>query len=343
MMMENAANHDRAAPAWDDLEAFGVIVHGLQVGNTLQQIGEDPHSTFKSARMLYLRLARLERALGKRLIDRRPWGRRARLTDDGERLARFVEELLDTRRRLQSSFAEPAIPTLRLATHATLVTIILPKVLEQRRARGLSPAVLRIEPSVVQGFPEALAAVVEGRADVAFYLAPPGAPEVRLPSAVRGERLLRTELLLLCAPAHRFAERLRQNPRATVRATELADELIIGRPFFRNLAPAPGPRGGWITVPHSLDMLPYIHLGLGVGFHARVVYELLGRPSDLVALPLEPSFVSTFWLLLPRKRWRPLSAEAEEFIGDLRAFFLARRQHDGGGENRPRRARPGVA
>lgn len=321
-----AASRDaRSETLWSDLEAFGRIVDGLRLKLTLQQIGEHPGYGFGSSRMVYLRLERLERTLRQRFIDRRRWGREAYLTRAGETLSTYVQELLAVRRKLHAALAETETPSLRIATHATFIALFLPAIIDHRRRSGKPPGALVLEPSIVREFPEAVAAIVDGRADVAFYMSPPGAGgrAVHLPRGVRGEPLIDSVMLVLCAPTHRFAARLRRNPAATVSLHDLADEIVIGRPFFRNLTPPPTARGGWIEVPHSLDMLMFVRLGIGVGFHSRLSYDLLGKPRDIVAIPLSPQERSSLWLLRPRKRLRMLGETAEDFIEDSRTFILS--------------------
>lgn len=311
------------SPRWDDLEAFGIIATGILAGKTLPQIADDPLSGIGGRRMLYFRLGRLERDLGRRLVDRRPWGREARLTSAGDAVAASVADLLAVRRRLHDSVAQPVVPVLRVATHATLVSTLLPRVfLDHGR---LPSSRFHIELVLVRSYPEVLAAVADGRADVGLYLAFPALDRTALPRNVRRERLGETEVVVLCHPSHRFAPRA---PRAgRLRREDLVDETVIVRGYIDEYTlPPGGPSGRRIIVPHTLDKLAYVRLGIGVTLFPRLIFSLLGSPSDLRALPFHPPLTLALTLLQPRKRLRPLG-ETAAFVEDLRVSCarLARR------------------
>lgn len=309
---------------WDDLEVFSAIVDGLRLGKSLQQIAEDPNARVGGSRMLYFRLGRLESALGRRLVDRRPWGRDARLTEAGEALAAYVSQLLGVRRQLHEAFAEPEVPVLRIATHATLISSLFPAaVRESQRRRGPKP-LFHLDLLTVTGIAEALAAVNEGRADAGLHLVFPEFERLSLPRNVRHEPLGRTEVLVLCHPAHRFAERARAGgASATVHLDELADECVITRGVVDARLLPRGTRARRISVQHSLDKLAYVRLGIGVTLFPRLAYELLASPTELRGLPLRPRIAPVLTLLRPRKRSRPLAEPVEEFLADLRSFGLA--------------------
>lgn len=308
---------------WEDLEAFHVIAEGLRTGKTLQHVAGDPHSLIGSARMLYLRLGRLERTLGRRLVDRRPWGRDARLTEAGARLAAQVADLVRLRRQIEVSSAEPDVPVLRIATHSTLISTLLPAVVEESRQRRQNTKGFSLDLELVRTYADALSAVAEGRVDAGLYLALPGIDGAPLPRNVRDELLGCTELLVLFHPSHWFGAR-REKRRGAIRLEELADECVITRGYLDAKLPAAGPRGSRITVPHTLDALAFVRLEIGVSLIPRLAYELSTWPRDLRALPLSPAIVSSLVLLRPRKLLRPLTAHAEEFLEDLRAYGRAR-------------------
>lgn len=314
----------RSQARWDDLEAFGIIATGILAGKALPQIADDPLSGIGGRRMLYFRLGRLERDLGRRLVDRRPWGREARLTSAGDEVAGFVADLLAVRRRLHDAVAQPATPVLRIATHATLVSTLLPRVFVDHGASLRSR--FHLELVLVRSYPEALAAVADGRADVGLYLTFPELDRTAIPRNVQRERLGETEVVVLCHPSHRFASRA---PRAgRLRRDDLVDETVIVRGYIDEytLPPGGGPSGRRIIVPHTLDKLAYVRLGIGVTLFPRLIFSLLGAPSDLRALPFHPPLTLALALLEPRKRLRSLG-EATAFVENLRSSCarLARR------------------
>lgn len=318
-----AGHAARQTSRWDDLEAFGIIATGIAAGKTLPQIADDPLSGIGGRRMLYFRLGRLERDLRRRLVDRRPWGREARLTQAGDEVAASVVDLLAVRRRLHDSVAQPVVPLLRIATHATLVSTLLPQALVDRGAVPKSR--FHLELVLVRSYPEALAAVADGRADVGLYLAFPDLDQNSLPRNVRRERLGETEVVVLCHRGHRFASRA---PRAGwLRREDIADETVIVRGYVDEYTLPPGAsRGRRIIVPHTLDKLAYVRLGIGVTLFPRLILSLLGSPSDLRALPFHPPLALVLTLLQPKKRLRPLD-EAADFVESLRLACarLARR------------------
>lgn len=321
-MSPRRSNTSSPHTLWEDLEAFHAIAEGLRTGKTLQHVADDPHSLIGSARMLYLRLSRLERALGRRLVDRRPWGRDARLTEAGARLAAQVAELVRLRRQIEASSAEPEVSVLRIATQSTLISTLLPAAMEEHRQRGQDATGFSLDLELVRTYADALSAVSEGRADVGIYLTLPDIDKAPLPRNVRSELLGRTELFVLFHHSHRFAERCRSR-QAAVRLEELTDEYVITRGYVDVKLPSAGLRGNRITVPHTLDALAFVRLGIGLSLLPRLAYDLLPQSRDLRALPLSPPIVSSLVLLRPRKRLRPLTDETEGFLESLRTYCLA--------------------
>lgn len=144
-------------------------------------------------------------------------------------------------------------------------------------------------------------------------------PAPKFPKTVTAENLTESHVLVLCSPRHWFARRQRRGGVIPTPFPELLHEHIVARELFRSLFPT-APRGGWTSVAHTADVYAYARLGTGVGLTTGFGFDISGTPSDLVALPLDPPVFLTSWLLLPRKRWRPLLPEAEELLDDLRAY-----------------------
>ncbi len=303
-------------PRWDDLEQFGVIATGVRAGKHLQEIAADPAAGAGGARMLYFRLGRLERALGRRLVDRRRWGRTAYLTPAGEDVARIVADLSTTRERLEEVRRDPDVPVLRIVTHATLVSSLIPAVLQRRRTETGARPSFDLELTVVSSYADALAAVNESRVDVGLYLAFPRFDRVPTPRSVRREILGGTDVMVLCPSAHRFATRSQKHP-TPVQLSDLEEEHIIVRGYVDRQVLPSGPKARRITVSNSRDKLTYVQLGLGVSLLPKLVVDLLGLPKGVVVLPLRPTLTPALCLLRARKRVRPLGDTAEEFLEAL--------------------------
>ncbi|HYN90098.1 MAG TPA: LysR family transcriptional regulator, partial [Ardenticatenaceae bacterium] len=153
----------------------------------------------------------LEGELGVRLFDR--LGKRIALTDAGERLLRYADQMLALAEeaRVAVTDGEAPVGTLTLSAPETLCTYRLPVVLRKFRARFPQVRLL-FRPSAA-GEMQRLAA--EGTLDVAFVLAEP----VRA-QGLRVEALLPEPILVLAPPGHRLAAA------SEVRAVDLAGESI---------------------------------------------------------------------------------------------------------------------
>ncbi len=301
---------------WDDLEVFGTIALGIRAGKTLQQIAEDPLSGAGGARMLYFRLARLERALGRRLVDRRPWGRSSYLTEVGAAVAGKVTELRILRQQVDEVARGTDIPLLRIVTHATLASALIPAVVRRRRVTSGSPD-FHLELVVVDTYAHALAAVNEGRADIGLYLAFREFDRARTPRGVRREILGETEVVVLCPLWHRFVTRTRSHTRPVLLA-ELAAEPVIARGYVDLQLLLTSARGRRIIVPNSTDKLAYVRLGLGVSILPKLIADLAGRAESVVLLPFRPVLRPVLCLLRPKKRLRSFPDAMEEFLDDVK-------------------------
>lgn len=318
--------HNNKFPRWDDLELFATIAAGLDREQTLQQIGQDPESLFGSPRMLYLRLDRLEKVLGHRLVDRRPWGRHSRLTDYGHYVVKHVSDLMSIRENIVEHFAEEEGPTLRFVTNGpTFFSIMLDII--QRRHEKQNDYHLGFLPDVTDlgTFAEAISALIKGEADIAFPVPTPH-ESARLPAALKGEILLKSNIVLLCSRKHKRARHFAQQGYATL--DELASEHIIARPLYRGLfLPHKLPRR-WTPIMSSVASFAYVRLKLGLGLFTQIGYNMTGAPADILAVPLQPRIMFSYWYVQPRKLWRPFSPAARSFIEDLKQNYkeLARKE-----------------
>lgn len=310
-----------AAPAvrWDDLEAFAVVAAGVRAGRSVQHVADDPRAGVGSPRMLYFRLARLEKALGQRLVDRRPWGRAAALTSAGQRVAEVVSELALLRQRVRASTAEPEAPVFRLVTHATLVSAVLPAVIaHQSMASSFSPSHLHM--SVVGAYEEAVAAVHEARADMGLYLVFPSLAAAHVPRGVVKEAVVRTDVVVLAHRRHRLSLRRRRGRAVPVKLDELLDECVVIRGLVdQQLLPA-STRGRRIIVPHTLDKIAYVRLGVGLALYPRLAADLLRLPPEIEVLPLRPLLSAELTALRPRKLTRPVQTAIRGFVESVRTI-----------------------
>lgn len=315
------SDKDQKTPRWDDLELFVTIAKGIRAGQTLQQIGQDPRNPFKSARMLYLRLTRLEKSLGHKLINRRPWKRGSSLTDKGAQLEKEVEGLMTMRQRLQHGFSRPSMPTLRIATNTSAILSIVPKMVRQRiHAKGMAGLGFKPEIITLDTHAHVAAAVESNQADIGLCTSRPNEHVVALPRTIRNELLLKSEVLVLCGPEHALAKR-QQSKKPWVTINDLQNEQIISRPGFQKLFAPELFRGGWISVTSAADIHEYVRLGLAVGFGVRFGYEVIGFPQGVIPLPLRPSMHFSWWMITPKKQLLP-DQVTRDFVQELRNFYI---------------------
>lgn len=312
---------DKKTPRWDDLESFAIIAKGIRAGQTLQQIGQDPRNPFKSARMLYLRLTRLEHSLGHKLINRRPWKRGSTLTKAGEHLEKATQPFQAMRQKLHHDFNGSATPVLRIATNASALLSIIPKMIEQRtHKKGVAELGFKPEIITLETYAQVAAAIENNQADIGLCYAPPNENILALPRTIRNELLLKSEVLALCAPGHPLAKRY-TSKKPWVNISELLHEQIIARAGYETLFSPELFRGGWITVANAGDIHGYVRLGLGVGLNTRLGYEVIYIPEGIIPLPLRPSIYFSWYLVTPKKQLLP-DKVTRDFVQELRNFYL---------------------
>ncbi|MFZ5899557.1 MAG: LysR family transcriptional regulator [Bacillota bacterium] len=154
----------------------------------------------------------LERDLGVHLFDR--LGKKIKLTDAGERLLRYADQLLALAEEARTAVAggEGVAGSLTISAPETICTYRLPPVLQEYRRRYPHVQVV-FKPSPVADLRRLVA---EGALDVAFVLETPvGAPGLNVRPLVKEE-------VLVVAPANHHLAGVDE-----VRAADLAGETIL--------------------------------------------------------------------------------------------------------------------
>ena len=227
-------------------------------------------------------VARLERELGARLLDRSP--RSVSLTAAGEAVLPEARRLLAAadRMRLAAGGEAGLTGSVRLGTFSALPLLDLPRLLA---AFAAAHPRVEVRLSTSSSGSSGLAADIRaGRLDVGLVALPPD---------------LTGGLALTPLARHRFAVLLRDDHplagRARLRLPDLADESFVDGPegfghrVFSDRAFAAA--GTARVVRTEIADLPslgdYVAAGLGV---AVVPVELVAPRADVVAVALEPAF-----------------------------------------------------
>lgn len=307
-------------PRWEDLEAFLVIAAGVEAGKTIQQTGETGAHGYGGPRLLYERLARLEKALGARLIERRKWSRNTHLTEEGRWLAAELRRLRSSRTNLQQHFTEREGPALRLSATSTIIGTFLPTVVQALK-RHPELKDLRLALVDREREEDVINDVHENRASVGIALLH---GHVHTPSDLRIEKLFESPRVLLCHESHPFVTRARHDPsRATVQLSEITHECVFVRPHDTRHLPPPSSVGEHFIVPRFEEARAYVRVGLGITVSLEVLERLLGPDEHLQTLPLLPAVRLPIGLILPRKREQASNGPLAEFLETVRAVGRA--------------------
>lgn len=310
----------RPLPRWEDLEAFLAIAAGVEAGRTIMQVGEDGTHGYGGPRLLYLRLARLEEALGVRLVERRKWSRNVHLTEEGTWLAAELRRQRTARMNLQKHFADRSAPTLRLSATSTMISTFLPAVVQAMKRR---PDLKDLRLTLIDREREedVLQDVHDNRAAVGLALQHGHA---HVPHDVRVESLATSPRAVLCHESHPFVTRARHDPsRAAVQHGEIAHERVFIRPHDARYLPPPSSLGEHFVVPRFEEARAYVRAGLGVTISLEILERLLGPDEHLQALPLEPTARVPLSLIAPRKREGSLNGHLPAFLDVVREVARA--------------------
>jgi DNA-binding transcriptional LysR family regulator len=229
-------------------------------------------------------MARLEREVGQRLVERR--GRGIRLTEAGALLARHASDVLSHVEQVEASLAEhrgTVVGTLAVAAFATAARGLLPGVLADLRSRypELSVSLSEREPA------DALPALGRGDLDVAVAQDWPD-DALRLPAGLSRRHLLNDPFDAALSIEHPLANRDR------IAVKELTDDdwitwsagQICHDWFVRKLYPdSEHPRVAHTASEHSTQ-LALVAAGLGVAVIPRLGREPI--PPSVRFVPIDP-------------------------------------------------------
>lgn len=299
---------------WGDLETFEVIYRGISQGMTIEQTGRASDRSFASARTLYRRLARLERALHTDLVYRKRWSRETRITPHGELLHQHLEHVMQLKRELEERLRS-AQPTLRVVTAGGIAIQALSHVWAQHPEHTERVAVEFIEQNMWRDAAECVRA---GKADVGIFNMPAESWPLR---EVRAEKLTPSvHWPLLVHPQHRFAQRRRGETLQPVRIGELASETVTVQSVYAERF-QPGVRARHlIRIPQFGQARPLVQKGVAVAPWC-VQAERLYPTDGAVVVPLISSLCCTSVLAFaPQFPLNP-SPHVAALLSDIRCVF----------------------
>jgi DNA-binding transcriptional LysR family regulator len=238
-------------------------------------------------------------------------GRTTVLTDAGRFLAARAELLLGNVAALERDmreFADVRAGELRIGATVTIGTYALPALVA--RFRSASPGI-RLHVDVENTQAMALA-VKSGRVSLALVEGPLADDELAI------EDYANDELVLIVAPAHRFATK-----RKRIAAADLAGEPFVFREdgsgtraqIERALAAAGITPNVALTLPSGEGIVRAVELGIGVAIVSRLVAEGPARGGRIVRVPLHDlELTRTFRVVRLRRRTPSPAAVAFEAL-----------------------------
>lgn len=256
----------------------------------------------------------LEAELGARLFDR--LGRHITLTNAGERLLPYAEQLLKIAEEARQAVSEPqeCTGTLTIGATETLCTYCLPAVLHQFR---LSYPQVRL-----LFYPTPFSAlrrlVTEGQVDLAFLMEEP-----LTAAALQAEPLLPESIYLVASPDHPFAQRSAISP------SDLEDETILlteagcsYRTQFQHQLSAAGVQPATMLEFDSVEAIKQCALvGMGIAVLPAIVVATEISQGRLVVLPWsgEPICLVT-QMIWHKQKW--LSPTLQAFLQITRQILM---------------------
>jgi molybdate transport repressor ModE-like protein len=235
-------------------------------------------------------LAGLETRLAAHLVDRGPRG--ARLTDAGELLAGYAEELLerfdavegDVRRR-----ADHGVSTLRLGTFSSAGAEIAPRAMARLAAAGMHVQMFEAEVE------DLLIALSRRQVHAALLFSSSTQAPFRALDGVRFEPLFDDQHLVVLPRGHRFADR------ASVGLEALRHESWIAAPAdedpsYSELIAACRTKGFEPTFSHRIESCSITQALVAAGLGVALVPRLALEPArkDVVAIQLSDARITRF-------------------------------------------------
>ncbi len=306
-----------------DLADLDLDSHSLRVVNAIAEHGSITAAAVAlgySQPAISQHLKRLEARIGMPAVER--IGRSVRLTEAGHVLARYALPVISALDAAAGELAELTglrAGRVRLAAFPSASPTIVPRLLAAMSARhpGINISYIEAEP------PEAVAAVREGRADLALTFSYPGDtsdPHTESAHGLSVRALSREEMMLVLPVGHDGAQS------EEVDVASLAGEAwIAGCPRCRGhlleLCTASGftPRIGYET-DNFLAVMSMVSAGLGVAVLPTLAIESAGVPAGVVVRPTTNRNHRTIHVVgTPGARQVPAIAATLQLLAELAA------------------------
>ncbi|QBD76216.1 LysR family transcriptional regulator [Ktedonosporobacter rubrisoli] len=238
----------------------------------------------------------LETELGVRLFDR--LGKRVVLTDAGQRLLPYVEQVLASVDALRASLSTQDSPvgTLTVSAPETLCTYRLPRLLHQVAINH--PRVrVHFRPIPVADLRKA---VSEGLLDVAFVLEEPIHS-----SQLNVNTLLTEPIQLVVAPGYPLATHKQVEPLDMETETLLLTESGCGyRALFEHELAGAGVRASSIVEFNSIEAIKQcVMLGMGVALLPQMAIQAEVAAGKMVMLPWTRPLEVQTQMIWHREKW----------------------------------------
>lgn len=291
----------------------------------LGSVSRAAHALFVSQPAITLQLQALERELGVRLLERT--GRRLTPTREGELLYEMAQPLVEQLDGLEAAFRDRLrgldAGELRIAANSSTILYLLPRIVEQFRARH--PDVrLTLHNVVTDDGTEML------RADAVDLVV---GTLVDVPADLSYEPAYRFEQMLITPPGHPLAGQpelslhdLAPHPlilppqrQVTWRLVDLVFQQARV-PYTVSLEV-----GGWEVIKQ------YVAMGLGISIVSSICLD--DADADRLAIrPLDAWFPARSYGVVVRKG-KVLSPQARSFIDLIKPDLFVRRSHEDSGHS----------
>lgn len=275
------------------LQVFYTVAKQLSFTKAAEQL-------FMTQPAVTFQIKQLEAHFSARLFERNH-GRIA-LTPAGQLVFEYAERILGLSEEMQTRVAELTGATsgpLLLGASTTIAEYILPRILGEFKVA---------HPQVHVHLTVGNSEMIEGRiAEHALDLGLIESPS-HLPGLV-SEACCEDELVLICAPAHRFAKSAAVTPRQFAGEPYVSRELGSGTREFTDqylrrceMAPEDLDVVMELGSPEAIKGVVETGMGIAIVSRATVLREL--KLGSLAAVPLEPRLIRAFSLVHPRERFR---------------------------------------
>lgn len=294
------------------LQVFYTVARQLSFTKAAEQL-------FMTQPAVTFQIKQLEEQFNTRLFER-SHGKIA-LTSSGRLVLEYAERILGLSEEMETRVAELTGAMggpLLLGASTTIAEFILPRILGEFKVA---------HPQVHAHLTVGNSEMIENR--VADYTLDLGL--IESPSHVPGvttELCCEDELVVICAPGHRFAKYASVTPRELASEPYVSRELGSGTREFMdqylrrcNVAPEDFNVVMELGSPEAIKGV--VETGLGVSIVSRATVAKERRLGSIAAVPLEPRLIRTFSFVYPREKFRSrLLATFVEFA-DVRMKKLA--------------------